>query len=87
MHPRNQKLHLECDILHWAVCAVIRPWQVDSGNMGRRCDPVTLYHHYQALWSKQKFPGEDDHADLRWTIRHRMLGQNPHPPPRVCAQY
>lgn len=60
----------------------IRPWQLQgmqsgSGRSGRS-DPVSLYHYYQALWAQRKCPGEDSHADLRWVIREKMLGQDPH---------
>uniref|UniRef100_A0A1Y1LET5 Centriolar and ciliogenesis-associated protein HYLS1 C-terminal domain-containing protein n=1 Tax=Photinus pyralis TaxID=7054 RepID=A0A1Y1LET5_PHOPY len=40
-----------------------------------KCDPVTLYHKYQEQWKKYSIPGESDHADLRWSIRERLLGQ------------
>ncbi|XP_063223303.1 centriolar and ciliogenesis-associated protein hyls-1-like isoform X3 [Bacillus rossius redtenbacheri] len=56
---------------------LIRPWQAGQG-AARRCDPVALYHRYRALWSQQKFPGEDGRAELRWTVRHRMLGRQHH---------
>ncbi|XP_034256046.1 uncharacterized protein LOC117654030 isoform X2 [Thrips palmi] len=41
-------------------------------------DPVKLYHHYQSFWAKHKCPGEDSRAELRWLIREKMLGQDPH---------
>ncbi|KAK5645275.1 hypothetical protein RI129_006575 [Pyrocoelia pectoralis] len=40
-----------------------------------KCDPVTLYHKYQEEWKKHNIPGEADHAELRWSIRERLLGQ------------
>lgn len=58
---------------------VIRPWQLQPGSGQGKSDPVALYHHYQNIWQKQKVPGEDAHSDLRWRIRERMLGQDPHP--------
>ncbi|KAF2901010.1 hypothetical protein ILUMI_05177 [Ignelater luminosus] len=42
-----------------------------------KCDPVALYHKYQEGWKKHKLPGEDNHLQLRWAIRERLLGQ-PH---------
>lgn len=43
----------------------------------RRSDPVALYHSYQNEWNKfkQKLPGENDHSELRWKIRHKLLGE------------
>ncbi|XP_050079078.1 uncharacterized protein LOC126565912 [Anopheles maculipalpis] len=43
----------------------------------KRSDPVALYHSYQNDWSKfkQKLPGENDHSELRWKIRHKLLGE------------
>lgn len=40
------------------------------------CDPLQLYQKYQREWEKHKqyIPGENDHAELRWQIRHRLLG-------------
>lgn len=40
-----------------------------------KCDPVMLYHKYQEEWKKHSIPGEADHAELRWSIRERLLGQ------------
>lgn len=40
-----------------------------------KSDPVALYHKYQNEWKKQKLPGENNHSELRWAIRERMLGQ------------
>lgn len=60
----------------------IRPWQLQGSSSGSgrtgRSDPVSLYHYYQALWAQRKCPGEDSHADLRWVIREKMMGQDPH---------
>lgn len=39
-----------------------------------KCDPVALYHYYKSEWQKQKIPGEDNRADLRWAIRAKMRG-------------
>lgn len=49
----------------------------------QKTDPVKLYHKYKEIWAQQKVPGENDHSQLRWTIREKMLGQDPHPHPRV----
>lgn len=63
-------------------CLVIRSWKLKGKPSGFQRpaphDPVKLYHHYQSLWAKRKCPGEDSRADLRWLIREKMLGQNPH---------
>lgn len=42
----------------------------------RKCDPVSLYHYYTALWEKYKpnVPGENNWSDLRWNIRQKMVG-------------
>lgn len=37
-----------------------------------RKDPVALYHYYQSEWKKVKFPGEEEHALLRRTIRNKL---------------
>ena len=41
-------------------------------------DPVTLYHAYQREWAKFKpqLPGENDHSELRWKIRTKLLGEH-----------
>uniref|UniRef100_A0A1B6M1Q9 Centriolar and ciliogenesis-associated protein HYLS1 C-terminal domain-containing protein n=1 Tax=Graphocephala atropunctata TaxID=36148 RepID=A0A1B6M1Q9_9HEMI len=63
----------------------IRSWQLTGqprpGSAPQRSDPVALYHQYQQLWRQQKLPGEARHNDLRWTIREKMLGQEPQPRP------
>ncbi|KAL1139663.1 hypothetical protein AAG570_006641 [Ranatra chinensis] len=52
----------------------IRP----QGSVGQtqKCDPVALYHKYQSIWAKHPLPGEDPRANLRWSVRHRMMGPN-----------
>ncbi|XP_053665866.1 uncharacterized protein LOC128715010 [Anopheles marshallii] len=52
----------------------IRP---KSSQSVRRSDPVALYHSYKKEWSKfkQKLPGENDHSELRWKIRNKLLGE------------
>lgn len=42
----------------------------------KKSDPVSLYHHYSTLWQKYKtnLPGENDWADIRWSVRERLLG-------------
>ncbi|XP_053674911.1 uncharacterized protein LOC128725212 [Anopheles nili] len=52
----------------------IRP---KSSQMMRRGDPVALYHSYQNDWNKfkQNLPGENDHSELRWKIRSKLLGE------------
>lgn len=64
---------------------VIRPWRLHpshktfTGNPVQKTDPVKLYHKYKEIWAQQKVPGENDHSQLRWTIREKMLGTDPHP--------
>ncbi|KAG8287011.1 hypothetical protein J6590_046985 [Homalodisca vitripennis] len=66
-----------------SVGFVIRTWQLTGqprpGSAPQRSDPVALYHQYQQLWKQQKLPGEARHNDLRWTIREKLLGQEPQP--------
>jgi len=57
----------------------IRTWQSRPKSASQRSDPVALYQKYKQVWQQQKLPGEDNHNDLRWVIRERMLGQEPHP--------
>ncbi|RVE52651.1 hypothetical protein evm_002770 [Chilo suppressalis] len=47
----------------------------------KKCDPVSLYHYYTALWAKYKpnVPGENDWSDLRWSVRQKMAGNIPKP--------
>ncbi|GFG38945.1 hypothetical protein Cfor_12550 [Coptotermes formosanus] len=62
----------------------IRPWNINprqTVGAPKRCDPVKLYHHYQDIWRQQKVPGEDNHYELRWSVRERMLSEDPHPRP------
>lgn len=60
----------------------IRSWKFQGKQSGPQkpaaSDPVKLYHYYQSLWAKRKCPGEDSRAELRWLIREKMLGQDPH---------
>ncbi|XP_014254531.1 uncharacterized protein LOC106669508 isoform X2 [Cimex lectularius] len=53
----------------------IRP--SSSSSRQGKSDPVALYHRYQSVWSQQNLPGENPHANLRWKIRHKMMGPNP----------
>uniref|UniRef100_A0A182JPW1 HYLS1_C domain-containing protein n=1 Tax=Anopheles christyi TaxID=43041 RepID=A0A182JPW1_9DIPT len=43
----------------------------------KRSDPVGLYHSYKKEWNKfkQLLPGENDHSELRWKIRNKLLGE------------
>lgn len=38
-------------------------------------DPVSLYHAYQRDWERFRhcLPGENDHSELRWAIREKLL--------------
>ncbi|KAJ8932530.1 hypothetical protein NQ318_000647 [Aromia moschata] len=53
------------------IGSLIRPGCPKALN---RCDPVALYQYYQKEWKKQKFPGQENHSDLRWAVREKMLG-------------
>lgn len=63
----------------------IRPWrlqpEVQRSLSTRKSDPVTLYQKYQQEWKQMSFPGEAKHAGVRWAIREKMLGTDPHPMP------
>lgn len=63
----------------------IRPWRLQlearkSKNV-KRTDPVLLYQKYQEKWKQMSFPGEAKHTSIRWAIREKMLGEDPHPMP------
>ncbi|XP_076765806.1 uncharacterized protein LOC143432795 isoform X2 [Xylocopa sonorina] len=63
----------------------IRPWrlqpEVQKSLSIKKSDPVTLYQKYQQEWKQISFPGEAKHAGVRWAIREKMLGSDPHPMP------
>ncbi|KAI4502232.1 hypothetical protein M0802_002914 [Mischocyttarus mexicanus] len=63
----------------------IRPWRLHSdvqkSTTNKKCDPVALYQKYQEEWKQIAFPGEAKHTTVRWAIRERMLGVDPHPNP------
>ncbi|XP_076174846.1 uncharacterized protein LOC143150457 [Ptiloglossa arizonensis] len=63
----------------------IRPWRLQpeaqKGSSIKKSDPVALYQKYQHTWKQMSFPGEAKHATLRWAIREKMLGGDPHPMP------
>ncbi|XP_046388793.1 uncharacterized protein LOC124157809 [Ischnura elegans] len=59
----------------------IKSWKLNQPPADIKCDPVSLYHWYQEYWNKQKVPGEDPHKKLRWAVREKMLGDDPHPRP------
>jgi len=54
----------------------IRPKITTISKMKTSSDPVALYQAYQKEWKrfKSRFPGENDHADLRWSIREKLMG-------------
>lgn len=54
----------------------IRP-RSTSANSFRKNDPVSLYHAYQKDWNrfKNQLPGENDHSELRWQIRTKLLAE------------
>ncbi|KAL2744526.1 hydrolethalus syndrome protein 1 isoform X1 [Vespula maculifrons] len=63
----------------------IRPWrlhpEVQKNTTNKKCDPVALYQKYQEEWKQIAFPGEAKHMTVRWAVREKMLGADPHPPP------
>ncbi|XP_012234004.1 uncharacterized protein Hyls1 [Linepithema humile] len=63
----------------------IRPWRLQpeaQKNFGnKKCDPVALYQKYQQEWKQISFPGEAKHSKIRWAVREKMLGADPHPLP------
>ncbi|KOC69064.1 hypothetical protein WH47_09621 [Habropoda laboriosa] len=63
----------------------IRPWRLQpeaQKNLNaKKSDPVMLYQKYQQEWKQISFPGEAKHANVRWAIRAKMLGGDPHPMP------
>lgn len=56
----------------------IRPKSATRQQRIKTKDPVELYQYYQKEWErfKQNLPGENDHMELRWKIRHKLLGAN-----------
>ncbi|EFN89343.1 uncharacterized protein LOC105185525 [Harpegnathos saltator] len=63
----------------------IRPWRLQpdaqKNVMNKKCDPVALYQKYQQEWKQISFPGEAKHSKVRWAVREKMLGTDPHPMP------
>ncbi|KAK2575720.1 hypothetical protein KPH14_012109 [Odynerus spinipes] len=63
----------------------IRPWrlhlEVQKSITNKKCDPVALYQKYHEEWKQISLPGEAKHMSLRWAVREKMLGSDPHPPP------
>lgn len=63
----------------------IRPWRLctetQKSATKKRCDPVALYQQYQEEWKQISLPGEAKHMSVRWAVREKMLGSDPHPPP------
>ncbi|CAD7079453.1 unnamed protein product [Hermetia illucens] len=53
----------------------IRP-KIPHPQPPRTKDPVQLYQFYQREWErfKPQLPGENDHSELRWQIRHKLMG-------------
>nr|XP_012152793.1 PREDICTED: hydrolethalus syndrome protein 1 homolog isoform X2 [Megachile rotundata] len=64
---------------------IIRPWrlqpEVRKALSIKKSDPVTMYQKYQQEWKQMSFPGEAKHSSVRWAIREKMLGGDPHPMP------
>ncbi|XP_071453240.1 centriolar and ciliogenesis-associated protein HYLS1 [Hetaerina americana] len=63
----------------------IKSWKLNQPPGVIKSDPVTLYHWYQEHWNKQKVPGEEPHKKLRWSVREKMLGDDPSPRPMSQA--
>lgn len=62
----------------------IRPWRLQPQAqkvINKKCDPVALYQKYQQEWKQVSFPGEAKHSKVRWAVREKMLGTDPHPVP------
>nr|XP_031845565.1 uncharacterized protein LOC116432596 [Nomia melanderi] len=70
---------------HSGTKSFIRPWRLQpeaqKSLSNKKSDPVALYQKYQQEWKQMSFPGEAKHASLRWAIREKMLGGDPHPMP------
>ncbi|EFN63003.1 hypothetical protein EAG_02984 [Camponotus floridanus] len=67
-----------------AFMKVIRPWRLQPQAqkiINKKCDPVALYQKYQQEWKQISFPGEAKHSKVRWAVREKMLGTDPHPMP------
>lgn len=45
----------------------------------KKSDPVALYQKYQQEWKQISLPGENRHSEVRWAVREKMLGTDPHP--------
>lgn len=70
----------------YLFCLVIRPWRLQPDaqkNVIKKCDPVALYQKYQQEWKQISFPGEAKHSKVRWAVREKMLGVDPHPMVRL----
>lgn len=67
----------------FCLCLVIRPWRLQpdaqKNTINKKCDPVALYQKYQQEWKQISFPGEAKHSKVRWAVREKMLGVDPHP--------
>lgn len=75
----------------FCLCLVIRPWRLQSevqkNITNKKCDPVALYQKYQQEWKQISFPGEAKHSKIRWAVREKMLGTDPHPVVRFTNCY
>ncbi|XP_011881068.1 PREDICTED: uncharacterized protein LOC105569319 [Vollenhovia emeryi] len=71
--------------VNFAHKSFIRPWRLQSEAQrniaSRKCDPVALYQKYQREWKQISLPGEAKHSKVRWAVREKMLGTDPHPVP------
>ncbi|XP_077267083.1 uncharacterized protein LOC143900038 [Temnothorax americanus] len=71
--------------VNFAHKSFIRPWRLQSEAQknitNKKCDPVALYQKYQQEWKQISFPGEAKHSKVRWAVREKMLGTDPHPVP------
>ncbi|XP_067009978.2 centriolar and ciliogenesis-associated protein hyls-1 isoform X3 [Anabrus simplex] len=79
--PQKQTRPKSAFFSPWRDESVIKPWRLLEPMPQPRSDPVALYHKYQEIWKQQKAPGECSHQGLRWSVREKMLGQDPNPRP------
>ncbi|CAD1475789.1 unnamed protein product, partial [Heterotrigona itama] len=67
-----------CKFLTFLIPWRLQPEAQKNKNV-KKTDPVLLYQKYQQKWKQMSFPGEAKHTSIRWAIREKMLGEDPHP--------
>ncbi|EZA53392.1 hypothetical protein DMN91_004950 [Ooceraea biroi] len=84
-HVRTQSTLSARSSVNSAHKSFIRPWRLQPeaqrNVVNKKCDPVALYQKYQQEWKQISFPGEAKHSKVRWAVREKMLGVDPHPMP------